>query len=296
MVDPSPFFSLIIPTYNRAHLIGATIESALKQDFCDFELLVVDDGSQDNTEEIVKGFSDHRIKYFKKENAERGAARNYGASRSHGRYLNFFDSDDRMYPFHLSKAYAFLQLHRLPGFFHMAYDYKTREGDLLQTVNNFDDSIKEKILFDNVLSCNGVFIEREIALQFPFHENRSLASSEDWELWIRLACRFPLFYSNEVTSTIVGHDHRSIFTIKPEKIIARDLLLISNLQADTEVMKHYQKKFKKFIADRYTFFMLSLAADGKRAIVWMWAWRTFAIYPLILTNKRFIASLKKTIL
>ena len=82
MPQNSPAFSIVIPTYNRAHLIGKTIESMLRQEFQDFEILVVDDGSKDNTGDVVKTFTDSRIQYFKKENAERGAARNYGATQA----------------------------------------------------------------------------------------------------------------------------------------------------------------------------------------------------------------------
>ena len=78
MPSPSPLFSIVIPTYNRAHLIGKTIESVLRQEFTDFEILIVDDGSKDNTEEVASTFTDKRIRYLKKQNAERGAARNYG--------------------------------------------------------------------------------------------------------------------------------------------------------------------------------------------------------------------------
>src|SRR5687767_9278561 len=98
----SPVFSIVIPTYNRAHLIKKTIESVLAQDFADFELLVVDDGSKDDTESVVSSFTDKRVHYFKKQNGERGAARNFGAARAKGSYLNFFDSDDLLYRNHLS--------------------------------------------------------------------------------------------------------------------------------------------------------------------------------------------------
>ena len=71
-------FSVVIPTYNRAGLIGLTIRSFLEQDHKSFEILVVDDGGTDNTKEIISSFNDHRIQYLYKENGERGAARNWG--------------------------------------------------------------------------------------------------------------------------------------------------------------------------------------------------------------------------
>ena len=78
MADPT-FFSVVVPTYNRSHLVGKTIDTILSQDYPSFELIVVDDGSTDNTEEVLKKYSgDNRFRYYKKENGERGAARNFG--------------------------------------------------------------------------------------------------------------------------------------------------------------------------------------------------------------------------
>ena len=90
-----PFFSIIIPTYNRAHIIGNAVEAVLSQTFSDFELIISDDGSSDNTEEIITPLlKDARIKYIKQINKGVCAARNFGAQHAKGKYLVFLDSDD----------------------------------------------------------------------------------------------------------------------------------------------------------------------------------------------------------
>ena len=296
MPHDSLIFSIVIPTYNRAHLIGRTIETVLQQNFYDFEVLIVDDGSKDNTEDVVRKFKDKRIQYYKKENAERGAARNYGAAKAKGKYINFFDSDDLMYPNHLSMAHKLLLSIGEPEFFHLAYDYKLENGTILNSVNDFDDTIKNILLFDNKLSCNGVFLRKDIILRFPFEENRVLASSEDWELWIRLVSRFKLHFSNEITSSVINHDQRSIRTIAPERVVARDLYFIDKIRQDSIVKSNYGKSFGRFVAMRFTFFMLAFAEQGQRIEVWKWGMRAFRIHPLILTSKRFLASIKNSIL
>jgi glycosyltransferase involved in cell wall biosynthesis len=288
-----PVFSVVIPTYNRAHLIGKTLESVLSQDFQEFEILVVDDGSKDNTEDVVKQFTDRRIQYYKKENAERGAARNYGAARARGAYVNFFDSDDIMLSNHLRVAQNMILGN--PEFFHLAYDHRLEDGSMVNEVKNFDDSIPKAVMFDNRLSCNGVFLRKDIATQFPFEENRVMASSEDWELWIRLMCRFKFHYNNEITSSVINHDQRSLWTIAAEKVVARDLLLIDTMKKDAVVMKAYGKSFNRFIAERFTFFMLCFSEQGKKGEVFKWAMRAFQIYPVILFSKRFLASIKNSI-
>lgn len=295
MTLPSPLFSIVIPTYNRAHLIGKTVQSVLNQVFSDFEVLIVDDGSTDNTADVVKEFTDSRVHYFKKKNAERGAARNFGAALAKGYYVNFFDSDDYMYPNHLSVA-STLVSSRPPEFFHLGYDCNLEDGTRLYSVNDFTEDIKKKILLDNKLSCNGVFLRRDIALQFPFDENRVLASSEDWHLWIRLVSRFDLVYVNEITSSVINHDQRSLRTIATERIVMRDLYFIDKLKGDLEVMRNYGRTFDRFIAERYTFFMLGFSEQGKKSEVAKWALQAFLLYPLILTSRRFLASIKNSML
>ena len=96
-------FSVIIPTYNRASLLRETLQSVFAQTFKDYEVIVVDDGSTDNTLEILRGYSE--VKVLTQSNRGPGAARNLGVSQSQGRYLAFLDSDDIWFPWSL-ETYA----------------------------------------------------------------------------------------------------------------------------------------------------------------------------------------------
>src|SRR5690606_5394026 len=115
-----PFFSVIIPTYNRAAFLRKAIMTVLEQTFDNFELIVVDDGSSDNTMDVVTGIQDKRIQYVRTSNSERGAARNTGFLRSRGEYINFLDSDDSFYPHHLMNAFRLIQARNSPPIFHQA--------------------------------------------------------------------------------------------------------------------------------------------------------------------------------
>ncbi len=90
----SPFFSIVIPTYNRAHLITRCVASLKSQIFTDFELVIVDDGSTDNTKELIEQIQDSSIRYFYQDNKGVCAARNLGIAHSSGKYICFLDSDD----------------------------------------------------------------------------------------------------------------------------------------------------------------------------------------------------------
>jgi glycosyltransferase involved in cell wall biosynthesis len=93
-----PIFSVVIPTHNRVHLIERAISSVLAQTCTDFELIVVDDGSSDDTKTVVERTGDPRIRYVYQQNAGAAAARNHGARLATGEYLTFLDSDDEALP------------------------------------------------------------------------------------------------------------------------------------------------------------------------------------------------------
>ena len=94
----SPIVSVIIPTYNRENLVSQAIQSVLNQTYRDFELIVVDDASIDNTQKIVNNFNDSRIRYIcHKQNAGVSVAQNTGIAKARGEYIAFLDSDDEWF-------------------------------------------------------------------------------------------------------------------------------------------------------------------------------------------------------
>lgn len=104
----TPFFSIVIPVYNRAHLIEPTIQSCLEQTFEDFELIIVDDGSKDDLKSVIEKINDPRIRYIWRENGGGSAARNTGIDAARGEYISFLDSDDLFLKDKLEKNHAYL--------------------------------------------------------------------------------------------------------------------------------------------------------------------------------------------
>ena len=104
-----PKVSVVIPTHNRAGFLQAAIQSVLNQTFQDFEIIVVDDASEDQTTEIVRSFSDPRIRYMRHEsNKGQGASRNDGIRQASGEYIALLDDDDEWLPEKLAKQVALL--------------------------------------------------------------------------------------------------------------------------------------------------------------------------------------------
>jgi glycosyltransferase involved in cell wall biosynthesis len=297
-MNPEPiFFSVIIPTYNRAHLITRTIDSILQQQYRNYEIIIVDDGSTDNTEEVVKKYISQHVIYVKRQNAERAASRNFGVTIARGTYINFFDSDDLAYPNHLEEAATLISKYEQPEWFHLSFELVTPEGVLLQKMkSNITPTLNQQLCWGNCLSCNGVFIKKDIALQNKFNEDRQLSASEDYELWCRLAARFPLYYSNKITSAIVNHDMRSMY-INGEPLLKRLNLLEYYLCNDKETVQYFGKDFSKIQMHTYSYIAVSLANQRKYKLTSIkYLFKSFKKSTAILTKKTFFATIKNLLL
>lgn len=259
------FFSVIIPTYNRAAFLPETIRSVLDQSFRDFELLVIDDGSTDNTEEVVRDFKDNRIRYFKIANGERGRARNTGIRQSRGEYVTFLDSDDVFYPDHLAVAHKSLTEKKRPEILHMGYEIKQPDGKVLSKMIFPETTLNRSVLKANIMSCMGVFIRKDVAVQYQFAEERTLAGSEDWLLWLRLAARYPIHHQAIITSALIDHASRSVRDFNEKAGLERLSVLIHKLQEDSIFLATFGNKWlKKIEGHMYTYLALHALMAGKK--------------------------------
>lgn len=289
----SPFFTIVVPCYNRADIVLDTVHSILKQEYQNFELVLVDDGSKDNTREVVAAITDPRVRYFYKDNGERGAARNYGAQQARGKYINFFDSDDEMYPNHLRVVKEFLEANGEVEVVHTGYERLDGQDRVISEMFEFKASTNEVLLHDNPLACNTVFVRRDIALANPFEEDRRLASAEDWELWVRLASKYTFYPIRQKTFCLREHDGRSLNTIAPEAVRQRDELFGELIRRNADFARRFPNRTGQFVADRYTFISLTLALSKQhRAETVHYLWKAVQADPSVLLRRRFLASVK----
>ncbi|RYD57375.1 MAG: glycosyltransferase family 2 protein [Sphingobacteriales bacterium] len=267
--DPAVFFSVIVPTYNRAKLIGDTLQSLLSQTYAGFEILVIDDGSTDNTKEVMERWvkRDDRVKYFVKQNGERGAARNYGIERAQGTYITFIDSDDLAYTGHLQYAYEYLKQKSWPECYAQAYEIKEKASGkvLVHAKHIAADTANEELLKGNFLSCIGVFVKKEVLQDLRFEEDRNFAGTEDWLLWLQLSARYPIFFSNTVTASMLEHDTRSVLSFPEDKLVYRAEHLKKKLTEDEVFSAEYGKDaINALYAHMLTYTSLHLAMSGKK--------------------------------
>lgn len=285
----NPFFSIIIPTFNRADFIEKTIRSVLTQIFSDFELIVVDDGSTDNTKGIVTSINDGRIRYYFQENKERGDARNTGIKKARGNYITFLDSDDILYPNHLEEAIKFINKND-PTIFHQQYEIV--DAEIIKKVIT-NSSIQKALIKGNPLSCMGIFIKKKTALQNLFNEDQRLSGSEDYELWLRYAAKFDFTYNPICTSSLIIHDNRSVFTMNKDILIERKLLMLENAFKDIDVTRVYGKHRKTMYANAYSYIALHIALTKKhKAESLQYLLKSIYTQPKTLFQKRSLAIIK----
>ena len=193
-----PLVSVIIPTYNRAHTLGRSIGSVLRQTYRNFELVVVDDGSTDETKAFVEELGDPRIKYFYKPNAGATAARNYGVARASGTWVMYLDSDDELLPEcidtmlewagrHPEAVFAFPRADRVLELY--------ENGKLVSSIDDSGDTPEHFTIHDIFMrnagfGCDGFMYLRRLASEGLVWDEK-LKSMEDWELMMTIGERYP---------------------------------------------------------------------------------------------------------
>ncbi|WP_421902680.1 glycosyltransferase family 2 protein [Maridesulfovibrio sp.] len=187
-----PKVSVIIPTYNRAERVCRAVESVLAQKFTDFECLVVDDGSTDDTAERLAEYDDSRLKVLYQENRGVSAARNYGIVASHGDFIALLDSDDEWVPEKLLKQVPFMEE---AGFeISQTDEIWIRKGKRVNQCKKHEKP--EGLFFDRSLemcmvspSCV-IFSRRFWEELGPFDED--MPACEDYDLWLRAGIKYPV--------------------------------------------------------------------------------------------------------
>ncbi len=204
-MNESVLVSVILPTFNRGGYLEHAVRSVIDQTYQDFELIIWDDGSTDQTEELVRSFREKRIQYFCEQNQGVAYARNQAISKSHGELIAFLDSDDAWRPEKLSK-----QVRAMESFPHvdllfsdfLNFDVvkETQKTGFQQelhgiehlTISQLDDGLSliedgmlESLALGNFIATDTVMIKREILERLGGFDER-LRNSEDFELWWRL--------------------------------------------------------------------------------------------------------------
>lgn len=190
-----PLISVVIPAYNSARFIGEALSSVLAQTFTDYEIIVVDDGSTDDTREVVGALGD-RVRLVSQKNAGAGAARNRGIAAARGTWIAFLDSDDQWRPEHLR---ILLDAAEASPEFPLIYGSKTTVDEQGATVHHpdaprFPTGWIFAELIEDCLITTSTNLVRTATLRAVggYNEDRRLRVAEDWDLYLRLAATNPI--------------------------------------------------------------------------------------------------------
>ena len=205
--------SIIIATYNHAKFIEQTIDSVLSQSYYNFELIIVDDGSTDNTNQVVGKYEDSRIKYILIDHSGRPATpRNEGISISKGKYIAFLDSDDLWMPDFLEKSLQYFNIDKNIGVVTSKLYFINSNSDI--TYNTFHDSIADneifgfdKLFFQNVVNLSAAIVRREcLEKTGNFNESNKFRGVEDYHLWLRISSEYKIYFLSQVLGYYRKHE------------------------------------------------------------------------------------------
>ncbi len=205
-----PLVSVIIPVYNGASFLSDAIVSALEQSHDNIEVLVIDDGSTDNTPEICKKYSD-KIRYYRKENGGQAIARNFGIEQSGGDLIAFLDSDDIWASEKIEKQICRMQLKRCMWSYTDAVAFS--DNKFLFRFSNiseqFEGNIFTSLFLKNNIVASSVIVHRDILKKIG---NFAHIRLEDWDLWLRIAEKYEVALVKEELVQYRIHNQSSLRT------------------------------------------------------------------------------------
>lgn len=240
----NPFFSVVIPLYNKAHFIEASVKSVLQQDFENFELIIVDDGSTDDSLAKVNQIKDPRIQLIQQKNKGAAAARNYGVEFAKSNWIAFLDADDVWKKNHLSELHKALQQFPEEVVFTTRLSIVQENKKEILAIYNFPIGKKIKLLpyFENsvksdLLNTSGILIQKVFFKKLGGF-NETIYSGQDTDLFIRIGLQKKVVFNPK--STFVYQEYSENNISKTPRFKER-LAFINDFQNEAESNSALQK-------------------------------------------------------
>ena len=195
----NPLVSIVIPTYNREDFIEEAVDSVISQTYKNWELFIVDDGSTDNTEGVVKKYlTDSRVSYHKKENGGQSSGRNFGYKISSGEFIAFLDSDNYWHAERLEKSVNAANDNPDCGVIYADNITVDEQGNEMHRdiMRRYSGDITAKLMYDNFVTINTSMIKRE-CIEVMGLLDESFRRAPDYEFWLRLSTKYKFYYLPE---------------------------------------------------------------------------------------------------
>jgi|ERR1035437_2365553 glycosyltransferase involved in cell wall biosynthesis len=196
MLDNIPV-TVLMTAYNCSGYIQTSINSILNQSYGNFELLIIDDGSEDNTEAIIRSLNSEKIRYIRLKHVGRSPALNYGLKEAKFDWVALMDADDIAVPDRLEKEVRLINRSRKDIIFSDSVYFKNKKIQFLNMINTEKEDLKKKIELRGHICNSSVLYNRNFILENGGY-NENLDHSEDWDLWIRLLNKANFVHLNEL--------------------------------------------------------------------------------------------------
>jgi len=276
-----PLVSVVIPTYNYGQYVCDAIDSALGQSYPHIEVIVVDDGSTDDTQEKVKKYGD-KIRYIYKNNAGLSVARNTGIQEAKGGYIAFLDSDDIWNKDKIEKQMAVMKKNGF-GLVGCSVRQIDEEGRSLGEVayKNYDDQDEffRKLLEKNVVSGgSGALVRKECFSSLGMFDE-TLKSAEDWDMWLRIAPKYKITVVEEpLVSVRVGQNNMS--SIKNvDKMLQAELQVLEKQFNSNERLRNDAVLKKSVLSYRYFCAAWAFFKGQDLSQAFQYIWKSFFLCP-----------------
>lgn len=280
-----PKISVIIPTYNREDFICETIQSVLNQTYKDFEIIVIDDGSTDNTKKRLEPYLS-KIKLIDQKNHERAISRNKGVKNSTGEYIAFLDSDDLWTKDKLEKQVEVLENKKdiilVYGQCLRINENSKKIKIAKRQTEGFSGNVFEKLLFRNFIASPTPLIRRKIFENTPGFKTKYIPY-EDWEYWIRLSLLGDFFFIPKPLAYYRIHPEQSVKLTNAKKIEEVTTLLLEDSFKLKEIKPEIIRKSFGLANLRFCYWYL-LANETEKAKEKIK--KAIELYPKFITDPR----------
>lgn len=262
-----PFFSVVIPLYNKQNYIKETIKSVLNQTFQDFEIVIVNDGSKDDSVKVVESIQDDRINLLHQKNSGVSVARNKGIKEAKADYVAFLDADDLWLPEFLQTIYELIQNYPDARLYATAYKKRKANGkesciniqalpskDYVGVIPNYFESI---VKGDNLVCSSATCIPKKVFIEndiwFPVGEKYG----EDQYVWARVAMKYDIAYNTKACSIYkIEAENNTINAILKEKEPHSSILALNSFR---EIIKNNQKlKYFELYIEKHILYFIFL--------------------------------------
>ncbi len=284
-----PYFSIIIPTYNHAEFLRTAISDVISQTIDNWECIIIDNQSNDNTKDVVKSFNDSRLFLIEINNeGVIGKSRNIGIKHAAGKWIAFLDSDDRWYPERLEVLHKYIEKNNEP----MVFSTNEKVINYVKnttTINRYGpygtNFYKKMLIYGNRLSTSATIVNREFLVikNIEFSESQNHITVEDYDFWLKIAKEKVKFkFIPKVCGEYIVHGNNASSKIKLHFENQREMLFEHLSLYDVKLNKFYLKFLKKLINLRIDLaYGFTIFQSGKKILGFKILFLLFIFQPFL---------------